>query len=422
MEAGDRLRERRSTPGERDERGKGSGGRDRGRGARRQHERCDDASADGGYQNDHVDERLDQHAEPSTRLRSGSRLRSKHGRRQHGERGEAREDVRDELAPARLEEPEDREHPDQKKAEERSVGAARPPVRSPPECYERARSPRQETEQEKRKVPVERPRMLVAGDAGDVFLDQVERQKVGLGPLRKPKPRHDEQEKHRAESPKDAVERPSRRSEPKRVGADRDPGEKNRGRTFRQRREREAQPEDGVSERAADLARLDQQIGEQRDRERGRERDVGNERVRQREIEEARRQDRECENANLRAEDCGGGVARRDGADRGRERRYDAGSELAQAEQVKRTGSEPIQQRRLLQIGDSVEPRHDPVGRVEHLAGDLRVPTLIGVDEWELIATPDERSGHRHRRERQAEARRSRRPHVQAAARVRNHA
>ena len=51
------------------------------------------------------------------------------------------------------------------------------------------------------------------------------------------------------------------------------------------------------------------------------------------------------------------------------------------AEDRQRAGVRPVEQRRLLEVRDAVQPRHDAVSGREHLAGDLGVPGLVRLGE-----------------------------------------
>ncbi len=55
----------------------------------------------------------------------------------------------------------------------------------------------------------------------------------------------------------------------------------------------------------------------------------------------------------------------------GREDDGDAGGPVEGAEDLKRTGDQPVDERRLLEVGDAVEAGGDPVAGGEHVARDL---------------------------------------------------
>jgi hypothetical protein len=57
------------------------------------------------------------------------------------------------------------------------------------------------------------------------------------------------------------------------------------------------------------------------------------------------------------------------------------------AEDAERDGHDPVDERRLLEIGDAVEAGGDPVSALEHIAGDLR---LDGVDIVHKVRRADD--------------------------------
>src|SRR5260370_1749664 len=60
-----------------------------------------------------------------------------------------------------------------------------------------------------------------------------------------------------------------------------------------------------------------------------------------------------------------------------------ARGEFRNSEDPKRNRHEPDQQRRLFNVGDVVEMRHDRVAALQHLARDLRIARLVGLPQSE---------------------------------------
>src|SRR5204863_7697995 len=51
------------------------------------------------------------------------------------------------------------------------------------------------------------------------------------------------------------------------------------------------------------------------------------------------------------------------------------------AKESERRGVRPVEQRRLLEVGDTVQPRRHEIAGGEHLPGDLRVARLVRLGE-----------------------------------------
>jgi hypothetical protein len=60
------------------------------------------------------------------------------------------------------------------------------------------------------------------------------------------------------------------------------------------------------------------------------------------------------------------------------------GGELGEPEDLEDKGFQPVVERRFLEVLDVVQVGGDEVSPFEHLAGDLRVAPLVGIDEGEL--------------------------------------
>jgi hypothetical protein len=67
-----------------------------------------------------------------------------------------------------------------------------------------------------------------------------------------------------------------------------------------------------------------------------------------------------------------------DGAETGPEERRGAGRPGVGPEQRHRGGRDPVEQRRLVQEGQAVHGRHQPVARAQHLPGDADIAAFVG--------------------------------------------
>jgi hypothetical protein len=64
------------------------------------------------------------------------------------------------------------------------------------------------------------------------------------------------------------------------------------------------------------------------------------------------------------------------------------------AKELKANGREPVEQRRLFEVGFALKARRDPIAVLQHLAWYLRIPALVRLEEWKRKARIEEQRRH----------------------------
>ncbi len=219
------------------------------------------------------------------------------------------------------------------------------------------------------------------GEAQERLVEERVAEEVGVLALHDGEPRHDYQRRHRH-----AGEDRPRAARPRRPGeraARREPGEERHRDPDRSLGERsEPHGETGEREPAPGVAlrpRPHQAVERGRD-QRG-ERHVEDDEAR---IGEHDRRGGEDGGGEERAPPAGEHADQVVGEEHGRERaqrRGQARRQLAHAEDTERACDHPEEEHGLVEVREPVQVRHAPLAERQHLARDLRVSPLVGLDE-----------------------------------------
>ena len=344
--------------------------------------------------------------EAAARLRAAELLPQR-GRQQHGQRTQHGQDVARLLADRQRVEQQGGQGPPRQSGGRR-VDAARPggepAERWQPEQH--VGRPGQHAADGDRQVVPPCPRRVVArrGEPFEVLRDEEPSEVVDAvhdGHPHEPGRGHQQERDSRGREVR-APRMPSRTARQVLAadqGRDDQGGERQRDRSLREhaagrRNGRGDQPAPPAAriERAAPPRRIQpgQQGAPRREGDQQRERQIRQGLARQRDVPETRGGDQAGQQARRIVEPAPGDSEGQERQAEPGQRRRQAGGRFADAGQMVGAGGEPVVEHRLLEAVCIVEVRRQPVAALDHLAGALRIESLVRIGDGRLAETGEE--------------------------------
>ena len=243
--------------------------------------------------------------------------------------------------------------------------------------------PRQQADRKHWNVEVERFAVAVVGveHAAQMLADEIEVGEARLAYRHRDKPRR--RDRKREEQSRHRVKLRNRTAQ---FAPQRQPNQhrKNRqrrtDRPFGHYRQRHRDVRDPAPAPAFMPVQIER---ERRDRHQRGQRHVGGEHLRHQRVQRSGGEDRGGEDRVAAAERPQREKVRRDySGDRGQSHRQPRG-EFRDAEDPERQRRQPVEQRRLLDVRDVVEMRHEQVAALQHLARDFGIACLVGLPQSE---------------------------------------